>query len=113
MEADARPDRFADRLASLTISINLPGYLSDLARLEWLLFKTKTAGDDPGRQGPDITINPTLTILPVRWKNLPELVRPTATEVTLENEPAHVLVWRHPKSGCCTFGTPKPSTCWH
>ena len=98
-EADATPEAFADRLASLTDAMDLPGFLTDLARLEWMLFKIKTGGDHPDRQGQAITVNPTLTILPVSWKNLPAFVRSTATDVTLDNKPAHVLVWRHPKSG--------------
>lgn len=103
MEEDSTPEFFADRLASLTDSMDLPGYLTDLARLEWMLFKMETDDDGPGRRGTAIRVNPTLAILPVRWKNLPELVRSTVAETTPLNEPAHVIVWRHPKSGVLQY----------
>ncbi len=88
---------FPDRLASLIEPMDLPGYIADLARLEWILHEKATA-DDPKRRIQTVTVNPTLTIVPVRWKNLAAFIRSNATDATPLKEPAHVIVWRHPES---------------
>jgi len=98
MDEDLTTESFPDRLASLIESMNLTGYIADLARLEWMLHKKKAAVDDPNRPIQTVTINPTLTMVPVRWKNLAAFIRSNATGATPLNEPAHVIIWRHPKS---------------
>ncbi len=97
MDEDLTAQSFPDRLDSLIEPMKLPGYIADLARLEWILYK-KAAVDEPNRPIQAVTVNPTLTIVPVRWKNLVSFIRSNATDAKPLNEPAHVMVWRHPES---------------
>jgi hypothetical protein len=43
MDEDLAAESFPDTLATLNASMNLPGYLDDLARLEWMLHQKKMA----------------------------------------------------------------------
>jgi len=97
MDGDLTIQSFPDMLASLAESMELPGYIADLACLEWILHK-KTAVDNPIRRIQTVTVNPTLTMVPVPWKNLTAFIRSNATGAAPLNEPAHVIVWRHPES---------------
>ena len=98
MDEDLTTPSFPDRLASLIESMCLPGYIADLARLEWMLYKKNAAADDPNQQIQTVKVNPTLSMVPVRWKNLAAFIRSNATGATPLNEPAHVILWRHPQS---------------
>jgi selenobiotic family peptide radical SAM maturase len=89
---------FPGRLASLTASLDLPDYIADLARLEWILHQKKAAAENPNQRVRTLTCNPTLTIVPVRWKNLAAFIRSGAAGAPPHNEPAHVMIWRHPQS---------------
>ncbi len=97
MDEDLTAPSFPDRLASLIEPMDLPGYIAELARLEWILNE-KPAVDDPNRRIQTVTVNPTLTIVPLNWKNLAAFVRSNATGESPLNQPAHVIVWRHPES---------------
>ena len=98
MNEDLTTQSFPDNLASLIEPMDLPGYFADLARLECILHK-KSAVDDPNRRIQTVTVNPTLTMVSVRWKNLTAFIRSNATGPAPLNEPAHEIVWRHPESG--------------
>jgi selenobiotic family peptide radical SAM maturase len=77
-----------------------PGYLPELARLEWTLFRVKTLEPDYSPRGNQIEINPSLQLLRLSWKNLTFLL------TVNENDPVsipefgeeYVLVWRHPRT---------------
>ena len=103
MDADLKAETFSDALDALTASMQLPGYLADMARIEWMLHIKKGAVDVSNRQTQTVTVNPTLTMLPVRWKNLATFIQSNATGAAPLNEPAHVIVWRHPKSSDLHF----------
>jgi len=97
MDEDLTTESFPDRLASLAESIDLPGYILDMARLEWMLHK-KMGGDAPDRQVHTVTVNPTLSMVPVGWKNLTAFIRSKAAGPRPNKGAAYVLIWRHPKS---------------
>jgi selenobiotic family peptide radical SAM maturase len=97
MDEELTTESFLDRLAPLIESMNLPGYITDLAKLEWILHQKKAAVYDPNRPIQTVTVNPTLTMVPVCWKNLEVFIRSNATGATPLNEPAHIIIWRHPK----------------
>ena len=103
MDEDLTPESFPDTLASLTASFDLPGYMADLAYLEWMLYHKEAHAGDPFPQVRRITINPTLTIVPVHWKNLAAFIRSNATGAAPQRQPAHVIVWRHPEAGDIHF----------
>lgn len=98
VEEDFRAEHLPDALVHLTACMDLPGYIADLARLEWMLYQKKVKCDDPKRPVEAITINPTLTILPVQWKNLAVLIQTRATGAPPYSGPAHVIIWQHPKT---------------
>jgi hypothetical protein len=45
MDEDLTAESLPDRLTTLKASMGLPGYLADLARLEWLLHQKKTGAE--------------------------------------------------------------------
>ncbi|BBO68813.1 selenobiotic family peptide radical SAM maturase [Desulfosarcina alkanivorans] len=99
MDEDLTAEAFPDTVASLSPSMDLPGYLVDLARLEWLLHQKQIAADEPIPQARTVSPNPTLTIVPVRWKHLAAFIRSNAQGARPHKEAAYVMIWRHPKSG--------------
>lgn len=92
-------ESFPDTLDSLAASLNLPGYIADLANIEWRLNQLKGESGCPDRPVETISVNPTLKILPVGWKHLTAIIRSKTADTTPIREPAHVLIWRHPKTG--------------
>ncbi|MEE4113189.1 MAG: hypothetical protein V2I40_10270, partial [Desulfobacteraceae bacterium] len=98
MEENLTAESFPDRLEPLTASMHLPGYVADLARLEWMLHKTKEAADKPARRIQTVIVNPTLSMVPVRWKHLAAFIRSKATGTAPLYEPAYTMIWRHPQS---------------
>ena len=98
MDEDLTTQSFPDTLDSLISSMDLPGYIADLARLELKLHQLGSAIEDPNRLIRTVTVNPSLTVIPVRWKNLPAFIRANATGAAPLNDPAHVILWRHSKS---------------
>lgn len=98
MGGDAKLESFAETLAGLTESLGLPGYVGDLARLEWMLHQKEKSALDSNRAVQTIMVNPTLSLVSVGWRNLPALIRSDAAPVAPLNEPAHVMAWRHPKT---------------
>jgi selenobiotic family peptide radical SAM maturase len=99
LDEDLAAETFPDTLATLNASMSLPGYLDDLARLEWMLHQKKMDADEPVPKVQAIAVNPSLTVVPVRWKNLATLIRANATGASPRKEPAYVMFWRHPTSG--------------
>jgi selenobiotic family peptide radical SAM maturase len=78
----------------------LPGYLPELALLEWTLHRVKTAERDSFLPITQLTVNPSLHLLCLSWKNLPhQLTAPEHGRVpTPELVEQYVIVWTHPKT---------------
>jgi selenobiotic family peptide radical SAM maturase len=86
-------------LSQLKASLHLPGYIDDLARLEWA--RHKIPKKHPHGNAPDtIRVSPALSLVPVAWNHLVSLLEPN-TENPEPPAPCqgHVLVWQHPKTG--------------
>jgi selenobiotic family peptide radical SAM maturase len=75
----------------------LPEYLSELARLEWALSETSDSNAIIPHEVEHTTINPTLQVLCLSWKNLTFLLG-RAGKASPEPEPGEewVLIWREP-----------------
>jgi hypothetical protein len=58
MDEELTTESFPDRLAPLIESMCLPGYIADLARLEWMLHQKKAAADDPNSSDSDRCVKP-------------------------------------------------------
>jgi selenobiotic family peptide radical SAM maturase len=98
MENDKGLEDFPDRLETLCGTVDLPGYIADLARLEWMLYQTDRLSPGLDRLIQTTTVNPTLKILPLRWKQLAVLIRTSAEEAVPFLEPNHVMAWKHPRT---------------
>ena len=95
------PQTFADRLLSIQSALNLPGFIPDLARLEWVRHRTREDKAPLPQQVANTTVNPTLTLVPVAYKNMTALISADTEKKSQPPEPAqkHVMVWRHSKTG--------------
>jgi len=47
LDVDLPGESFPEAIDTLAASLNLPGYLADLARLEWVCHRTKTDAHVP------------------------------------------------------------------
>ena len=99
VDKNSPTESFPDTLVSLAACIDLPDYIADLARLEWILHRKKRESGCADAQLTTISVNPTLQMVPVGWKHLTAIIRSKAADTTPIREPAHVMIWRHPKTG--------------
>jgi selenobiotic family peptide radical SAM maturase len=94
------PESFPDFLDQLLKTNDFPGFIAELAHLEWLLYQKKNDSIPTSDTVESIVVNPTLTLLPVSWKNLTELIRcGEETEKTPERKAGHLICWLVPGSG--------------
>jgi len=79
----------------------LPEYISDLALLEWSINKVTQTGSVETPQEDSITINPTLHLLELSWKNLLSLIDQNTTIAGHIPVPGKefLIIWKGPKSG--------------
>jgi selenobiotic family peptide radical SAM maturase len=76
-----------------------PGYLPDLARLEWAIHRARKAAWEPDPAGNEWSVNPTLQLIRVSFKNLPALLQGPGRGIEPEAGEEMVLVWLEPRSG--------------
>lgn len=100
LDADVGPQTFPATLRCLETDVELPKFIADLARLEWILHQTREGPRPPAQAPETITVNPSLTLVPVAWKNLASVIKPETTETPVAPKPArtHVMIWRHAKT---------------
>jgi len=99
LDDDLPAESFPEAIAALTASLGLPGYTADLVRLEWLCHRTKTDTTDAAVPVAELTVNPSVTLLPLTWKNLASFFDAQADRDQPYEAPTHVMTWRHPHSG--------------
>ncbi len=101
LEKNPEPQAFAGKLSLLKKELHLPDFIDDLARIEWIWHQAKKAKPQPEILPEKITANPGLTLVPVSWKNLPELITKNHQNNFPPPEPlqSHVIIWHHPKTG--------------
>jgi selenobiotic family peptide radical SAM maturase len=96
------PERIAEAMASRALNAGLPGFLADLSRVESLIDRAKSSRLCPEAEVDRITVNPTLDLVRLSWKNLPSLLQ-TGTRSEQGDGPEQgdefVVVFRHPKTG--------------
>jgi len=100
LDEHSEPQSFPDTLSSLKSAVDLPDYIADLARLEWIYHRTKEGKAPPYPQLEAITVNPTLTLAPVSWKNIVPLIETDTGKDSRVPESAEVqiMIWHHPKT---------------
>jgi len=101
LDEDSEPREFPETLLSLKKSLDLPDFIDDLARLEWTRHQTVEISVPSVQQLEEIIVNPTLSLLPVFWKNLEVLINAVDETNPAPPEPGkvHILIWRHWKTG--------------
>jgi hypothetical protein len=79
----------------------LPGFLPELARLEWSINETSGGNSDVPLEVDWISINPTLKLLSLSWKNLTLLLNEGKVVSPPLPEPGEelVLIWKEPGTG--------------
>ena len=104
LDKDFDPALFAESISSLKTSMHLPGFIDDLARIEWTMHQIRQM-NDPLRPNIDgVSLNPWLTLLPVSYRHLVGRVDmeedcPEESPPPLLSDNVHVMVWRHPETG--------------
>lgn len=105
---DEKPDRFLERIRFHGRRVGAPKFLQDLARLEWHIWKTgkeETAVPDGNDEK---TLNPSLCLIELDWKNLAGYVKSPAL-ISPEPGKELVMIWKHPEDGdvCYKEATPE------
>lgn len=97
---DSDPDSFPDKLILHSEELGLPGFLPELARMELAVHKVSTDKIELPEELDQHTINPTVHLLQLSWKNLPLILEHNRKTSSDEPEPAEefVLVWKNPKT---------------
>ncbi|MFZ5571624.1 MAG: thio(seleno)oxazole modification radical SAM maturase SbtM [Thermodesulfobacteriota bacterium] len=98
---DITPQTFADALASQKTAHHLPDYIDDLARLEWISHQVKSEDAHSTESPEKISINPSLSLVPVSWKHIAALLKNPVSGPDCpqpEASPVHVIIWRHPRT---------------
>ena len=75
-----------------------PEFLPDLALLEWAVHRVQKADREPDPAGGDWSVNPTLQLIRLSFKNLPGLLREPGRRIEPEAGEEMVLVWLEPRS---------------
>lgn len=98
---DQKPETLPNRLALQMGSLGVPGFLPELARLEWTVYDVAAKKIEIQSDIDQIGINPTLELLQLSWKNLSSLVNSNDYESLPIPEPGEefVMVWGDPKAG--------------
>jgi selenobiotic family peptide radical SAM maturase len=96
----AEPETLPDLFALHTDELGLPGFLPDLARLEWIVHKVNTGKTGISSEVAKLEVNPTLQLLQLAWKNLALILCAGEEPSTVKPEPGDefVLVWQDPKT---------------
>jgi selenobiotic family peptide radical SAM maturase len=99
LDPQTAPRDFADALEPLMHALSLPLFICDLARIEWAreaVSRTSQSEKSPPEEA-SLTVNPSLSLIPVEWQGLPELM--DSQTKTLKPGSGHVLVWKTTQTG--------------
>jgi len=92
------PAAIQKKMARQSGQHGLPPYLSELARLEFVLFQARTTADQIPDRIDEIIINPTLSVWSSPWRHLCGLIS-GAGPVAPEPGEEMLLVWVEPRTG--------------
>jgi selenobiotic family peptide radical SAM maturase len=98
---DIAPQTFVDKLSFLKKKLSLPDFIDDLARIEWIWHQAENQALSLDSLPEEIVVNPSLTLTPVSWKNLPVFIKPNKQNNVPhpEKSQTHVMIWQHPETG--------------
>ncbi len=91
---------FPDFLSARTDHFELPPFLPDLARLEEAVARARTAETPSYANLTQVTVNPSLQLIHLTWRNLAHLLKAGMDPQSSHPEPGDewVLVWRRPQT---------------
>lgn len=95
------PSQFLAAIYMQNEDAGFPGFLPDLAQLEWAVAQIKSSSFPTPGQVEHLTVNPSLQLLELKWKNLVPVLFDTKEGTESKPEPGDemVLAWRNPKTG--------------
>lgn len=97
-DLDRRPETFSEVIGSYEQDAHIPEFLPELARLEWSVSQAKERSLTIPAAQEAVTINPTLVLHELQWKNLAnEVGSPSAGKPEPGKE--YILIWKHPEDG--------------
>jgi selenobiotic family peptide radical SAM maturase len=101
------PDDFISMLTSDSIIKDVPAFISDLARIEKVIFDIKSGEINLPMTSDTDGINPTLQLIETEWCNLTSLVDRSVDDGLPDIRPGRefVLVWSDPISGITRYKT--------
>jgi selenobiotic family peptide radical SAM maturase len=93
------PEHFSQTLARMAAKAGLPGFLGDLARLEYAVASAQQRRDMLQETPSSLRVNPTLSLVDLFWKDLTALLNGRKHEHT-EPKPGEemAMVWIEPQS---------------
>lgn len=99
-ELNSEPEAFSDILAHQANELDLPAYIPELARLEWIVHSVLTQDSDIWPRVDQLIVNPTLQLVQLGWKHLTSLLTGQETNSLPAPVPGEefVLVWQDPKT---------------
>lgn len=94
------PQSFPDALDALMEQLDLPRFISDLARLEWAWNQAQANQTTPEPPSDTIIVNSSLNLVPMAWRHLAAIITMDLAEDLPPPQPAslHAMLWRHPKT---------------
>ena len=97
---DTDIEAFPETLAVHTDDPAIPGFLPELARLEYAVNSVTHARQDIPPEVSRLEVNPTLQLLQLSWKNLTSVLSSAEDEPSRTPEPGEefVLIWRDPNT---------------
>ena len=101
MDYNSDPHSFPEQLQSLRKELNLPGFLPDMARLEWHRYQVQSDTTPLDAPRDAVVANPSLGVYPVSWRHLATLIVSGMHDncPMPERASVHVMIWRHPQTG--------------
>jgi selenobiotic family peptide radical SAM maturase len=105
-DLDRKPENFPQNVGSYVPRARLPEFLSELARLEWNIFKVQEKDISVSDDTEEVAINPTLLFLELQWKNLVD--EDASSTKAPEPGSEHILIWKHPEDHKIRVKTASP-----
>ncbi len=95
---DENPDLLLERILFHCNNVRAPGFLPELARLEWRILKIKAQEIAVPDHLNEMILNPSLDLLDLCWTKLSSCLNASGSEVP---EPGNefVMIWKHPEDG--------------
>ena len=95
-----KPENFQKTVKGTMRELRLPGFLPELAHLEWAVYQTKVSDTQIPLNVDSPALNPTLQLQSVSWKHLVSLLntRKSSDAVRPEKGEEVVAIWRVPQT---------------